>query len=271
VKSPRVFTDITAAPYSTCALDTGGKATCWGANNSFVRPETFKQVVAGEKYHCGITTTDELSCWESYGQHVNWNTLPYDTFSKLAIGTSHACALRKNGGTARCWGSIDQAIVPTKAFVDIVAAAEHTCALDAAGNITCWGQDYRMGGVAPPTGAFKKLSASPYLFCGLRDTGALVCWGSYVSGIYGNMAGTSTPHDFGGNYVELAAGSGEACGIDASHVVHCVGFTNGSDAGLEGKLYTKVAFGSGHRCAIDVDGEAVCFGTSTSATNPPSP
>jgi hypothetical protein len=272
VKSPRVFTDITAAPYSTCALDTGGKATCWGPNNSFVRPETFKQVVAGEKYHCGITTSDELSCWESYGQHVNWNTLPYDTFGKLAIGSAHACALRKNGGTARCWGSIDQATVPTGAFVDIVAAAEHTCALDAAGTITCWGNDYRMGGVGnTPPGKFKKLSASPYLFCGLRDTGALVCWGSYVSGIYGNMAGNGAAHDFGGSYVDVAAGSSEACGIDANHVVHCVGFANGSDDAFDGAMFTKIAFGFGHRCAIDVDGEAHCFGSSTAATSPPSP
>jgi hypothetical protein len=271
VKQPRVFTDITAAPYSTCALDKNGKATCWGANNSFVRPETFKQVVAGEKYHCGITTTDELSCWESYGAHVNWNTLPYDAFSKLAIGTSHACALRKSNGTARCWGSIDQALVPAGAFVDIVAAADHTCALDAAGAITCWGQDYRMGGATPPAGTFKKLSGSPFLFCGLRDTGALVCWGSYVSGIYGNMAGNGTPHDFGGSYVDLAAGSGKACGIDANHVVHCVGFGHGSDDPLEGAMYTKIAFGSGHSCAIDVDGEARCFGSSTAATSPPSP
>jgi hypothetical protein len=272
VKQPRVFTDITAAPYSTCALDTGGKATCWGANNSFVRPETFKQVVAGEKYHCGITTSDELSCWESYGQHVNWNTLPYDTFSKLAIGSAHACALRKSDGSARCWGSIDRAIVPAGAFVDIVAAAEHTCALDGAGAIKCWGQDYRMGaGVTPPAGTFKKLSASPFLFCGLRDTGAMVCWGSYVSGIYGNMAGNGTPHDFGGSYVDLAAGSGKACGIDASHVVHCVGFGNGSNDPFEGAMYTKIAFGFAHACAIDVDGDAHCFGSSTAATSPPSP
>ncbi|MDB4939453.1 MAG: hypothetical protein JWP87_6425 [Labilithrix sp.] len=272
VKAPRVFTDITAAPYSTCALDTGGKATCWGPNNSFVRPETFKQVVAGEKYHCGITTSDELSCWESYGQHVNWNTLPYETFSKIAIGSAHACGLRKSGGTARCWGSMGQTVVPTTPFVDIVAAAEHTCALDAAGAITCWGNDYRMGGAGnAPAGTFKKLSASPYLFCGLRDTGALVCWGSYASGMYTNMAGNPAAHDFGGNYVDLAAGGSRACGVDANHVVHCVGFANSSDPSLEGAMYTKIAFGSGHTCAIDVDGEAHCFGSSTAATSPPSP
>lgn len=271
VKSPRVFTDITAAPYSTCALDAGGKATCWGANNSFVRPETFTQVVAGEMYHCGITTAGELSCWESYGLHVNWNTLPYDTFSKVAVGHAHACALRKSDGSARCWGSLDQATVPAGSFVELAAAADTTCALDAAGTIHCWGQDYRMGGVAPPPGTFKKLSASPFLFCGLRDTGALVCWGSYVSGIYGNMAGTATPHDFGGDYVDLAAGSGAACGIDASHVVHCVGFRNGDGSYLENAMFTRIAFGSGHTCAIDVDGEAHCFGTSIAATNPPSP
>ena len=272
-KSPRVFTDITAAPYSTCALDSGGKATCWGANSSFVRPETFRQVVAGEMYHCGITTSDELSCWESYGQHVNWNTLPYDAFSKVAVGTAHACALRKADGSVRCWGNVEHASVPAGAFVDVVAAADHTCALDAAGAISCWGNDYRMGGVAPPTGVFKKLAASPFLFCGLRATGALVCWGDYVSGIYGNMAGTPTPHDFGGSYVDLAAGSGAACGIDASHVVHCVGFRNVDDDGahLENAMFTKIAFGSGHTCAIDVDGEAHCFGTSTAATSPPSP
>jgi hypothetical protein len=273
IKSPRVFTDITAGPYSTCALDSGGKATCWGANNSFVRPETFKQVVAGEMYHCGITTSDELSCWQSYGLHVNWNTLPYGTFSRVAVGQAHACALRKDDGTVRCWGNVVQASVPTGAFVDVVAAADHTCALDAAGAIACWGQDYRMGGVAPPTGTFKKLSASPFLFCGLRDTGALVCWGDYVSGIYGNVAGTPTPYDFGGTYVDLAAGSGAACGIDASHVVHCVGFRSGDSDGaaLENAMFTKIAFGAGHTCAIDVDGEARCFGTSTAATSPPSP
>ena len=272
VPSPRVFVDITAGPYKTCALDTAGKATCWGANNSFVRPETFKQIVAGEMYHCGITTDDELSCWESYGQHVNWNTLPYGTFSKVAIGARHACALRKNGGTVRCWGAnVSETVIPSGPFVDVVAAADHTCALDAGGTISCWGQDYRMGGIAPPSGRFKKLAASPFLFCGLRDTGAMVCWGNYVSGIYGTMAGTGTPYDFGGNYVDLAAGSSKACGIDASHVVRCVGIHPMEALPLDGALLTKLAFGSGHACAIDVDGDARCFGTTTAATSPPSP
>jgi hypothetical protein len=128
-----------------------------------------------------------------------------------------------------------------------------------------------MGGATPPPGKFKKLSASPFLFCGLRETGAMVCWGSYVSGIYGNIAGTGTPYDFGGSYVDLAAGSGKACGIDANHVVHCVGLHHVENLPLEGALFTKLAFGSGHTCAIDVDGEARCFGTSNAATSPPGP
>ena len=99
----------------------------------------------------------------------------------------------------------------------------------------------------------------------------MVCWGSYVSGIYGNMAGTGTAHDFGGTYVDLAAGSSAACGIDASHIVHCVGLHHMDNYPLEGAMFTKLAFGSGHACAIDVDGEAHCFGTTTAATSPLGP
>lgn len=267
VKEPRVFKDISAGPDSTCAVDIAGKVTCWARNNSFVRPETFKRVITGEMYNCGLTIADDLTCWLSYGLHVNWNTLPYEAFSQLAIGSAHACGLRSADGTARCWGRIKQAAVPTTPFVDIVAAAEHTCALDAAGAITCWGDDYRMGGVGhAPTGTFKKIAGSPYLFCGLRDTGALVCWGSYASGMYTNMAGNAAAHDFGGNYVDLAAASGVAWGIDANHVLYRIS-SRGHEPFTDAR-YTKISSSGGATCAIDVDGEAHCFGSSA---NPPSP
>jgi hypothetical protein len=267
IPAPRTFVDVSAGPYSTCALDTDGKATCWTSNNAFVRPERFLQVVAGEKYQCGITTDSELSCWENWGQDINWNLLPYDTFTEVAVGHQHACAIRKSDGSLRCWGSNDlgQATPPTGAFVQVVAHDDHSCAIRTDGTIACWGKDYRVL-ADPPAGKFTQLSASSHLFCGLRDTGAVVCWGSYAPSLVNKIAGDPTPVDIGGNYTSIVAASGAVCGFAADHKVHCERRLDSYP--FEGKLLTKIAFGDAHACAVDLDGDISCYGA---AHNPPAP
>jgi hypothetical protein len=55
------------------------------------------------------------------------------------------------------------------------------CALDRAGEITCWPGQSPAGPLAPsalPRGPFTAIVGATDSFCAARDTGAIVCWGS---------------------------------------------------------------------------------------------
>jgi alpha-tubulin suppressor-like RCC1 family protein len=61
---------------------------------------------------------------------------------QVAAGAFHTCAVNSAGGLA-CWGRDDdgQATVPGGLgnVVQIEAKSSRTCAVDSAGGLTCWG------------------------------------------------------------------------------------------------------------------------------------
>ena len=68
---------------------------------------------------------------------------PSGVFTALSLGVHHSCAI-DGAGAISCWGNDDNgqvSDVPSGTFAQISSGGEHSCALDLAGAITCWGYD----------------------------------------------------------------------------------------------------------------------------------
>jgi alpha-tubulin suppressor-like RCC1 family protein len=135
-------------------------------------------------------------------------------------------------------------VVPGLANVrQVVAGASHTCALDAAGSVWCWGDNsgQQLGltgdaGQQPstdvptqvpnvPTGV-AQLTAGQKHTCARTEDGAVWCWGTNFYGQLGGSGGDSP--------------------------------VPGQVDGIAGAV--DVRSGSNHTCARLLDGTAVCWG-----------
>lgn len=195
VISDRTFVQVGEGYESTCALDDGGNAWCWGRNNR--------------------AQVGDPQAPEGY-----WVTLPQQVvgghqFVSLAVGGDHACGLT-TAGEAWCWGSdssgqlgdgkwgLDNnsatpvAVAGGHAFTALAGGLYHTCGLTADGTAYCWGGDesgqlglgdpsndeacgtsYCAREPRPVAGGltFSSLGAGADLTCGIATDGKLYCWG----------------------------------------------------------------------------------------------
>lgn len=132
VPSKERFGQVVSGGGQVCALNTSGRAFCWGGNEdgelgsgrtsereftpvAVAGNHTFAMLVAGFGGDtCGITRTGSAYCWgpNSIGTHGNGtekgSSVPVPvsgnhTFASLAIGYSHACGVRTDGQIL-CWG-----------------------------------------------------------------------------------------------------------------------------------------------------------------------
>lgn len=174
-------TAVAAGDASSYALLSDGTVRAWGANGA-------GQIGDG-------TTTERLSPAPVL--------LPGAAIA-LGAGSDHACAVL-GGGAVRCWGSntsgqvtgtsaspavATPAATPvTSGAVAVAVGASHTCALLAAGTVTCWGSNTlgQLTGAAGITGA-TAIAAGRRHTCVLAG-GAVKCWGD--NGL-GQLGGTPT-------------------------------------------------------------------------------
>lgn len=175
------FRDITAGYYHTCALDTDGKAWCWGGNS-------VGSIGDGTRTNRVVPT----------------RVLGNLTFTAIDAGAAHTCALTTNGA-AYCWGQNDEgqlgdttftvrsepvAVRGGQRFAALSAGHAHSCALTAAGHAYCWGDNTtgQLGTGSTQNGklpfpvrvafdaAFTHVFAGYYQTCALRASRAY-CWG----------------------------------------------------------------------------------------------
>lgn len=224
-----------------CALDTDGAAWCWGAGlpatgdadaSSTLTPvevrggHTFTALSAGYQHACALDAKGRAWCWGNNTELQLGN--PDDSadpltpvavhgahsFSAIAAGGSHSCALDTDG-RAWCWGDnsegalardpwSDSALessasplpIPVDPPLSVISAAQgHTCALDGGGRAWCWGDnsfgaldgtswEERTDAVSPRAvpGAerYTAISAGPGQTCAIDTNGIAWCWGELL-------------------------------------------------------------------------------------------
>jgi alpha-tubulin suppressor-like RCC1 family protein len=130
--------EATVGRITTCGLARDATAYCWGTNqrgeigvdtvgiavstgeprkvvNGDVR---FGRIATGWRHACGIATTGQTFCWG------------HNSVGELGNGVADSLARR-----------VPTLVAGGHAFVEIVASARHTCAIDDAGAAWCWGNN----------------------------------------------------------------------------------------------------------------------------------
>ncbi len=283
----------------------GGQITCEGGCSD--------TLLATGGYHTCFqsASSDQLECWgwNKYGQvgtgsssTSDFNTPQsvtsrFDDLYSVTAGEDFTCVV--DGTEAKCWGANydSQALgrendpfgnelrevltprspdVPGTGISQINAGVNHTCALNTAGEVYCWGSNSILdaddgGGVLVPgpanPGQFDNYSVEPtqYEFgptgealsveaglwhsCGEATDGSLWCWGANFFGaigedeyFYGRDGILYTPPvkvpGFENGFVQVAAG-----GLDQAR---------GEDRGY---------YANDFSCAIDRNNAAKCWGS----------
>lgn len=245
------------------------------------------RLVVGNEHGCVIAKDQRVKCWGSdrYGQlgapvagdlptpgpDLRLRGAPVDM---LAAGDDHTCALL-SGGVVKCWGRNGDGQLGTGDAIDrgdkvgqmgdalpavalgvggqataLAAGAAHTCAIVAAGEVTCWGggQSGQLGrgeaGSAltggprvPLPAAATALAAGADFSCALLADGRVVCWGGGARGQLGDgtTADRAAPGPavaLPGKAAGLAAGAHHACARLASGGLACWGANDAGQLGM---------------------------------------
>ena len=229
----------------------------------------------------------------------------------VTVGASHACALTGEGAVL-CWGdnrdgqlgdgSTTQHSAPvlvtglTRPVRAIAAGDQHTCALDSAGAVLCWGSN---ASGALGDGATAAQSTTPVLVTGLSSgvvalaaggattcaamaSGGVVCWGANTSGQVGDGSTTnrSAPSAVKGVLGSVPAGAASlapagdhTCLIAKGGSVECSGDDNNGALGNGGNESVDTFVSSGLMsgvvavtaglavtCTLIDDGTVQCWG-----------
>jgi len=346
---------MTAGYSHTCALDTAGKVYCWGFNSSgqlgdnsttnsltpvavnvtagtaAMNGRTITQVVATTEHTCALDTLGQVYCWGQNGTGQLGDNSTTNRFTPVAVnvtagtaamsgktitqitaGYHHTCAL-DTAGQVYCWGQNDNgqlgdnsttdSLIPVavnvtagtaamngKTITQITANNSHTCALDTAGKVYCWGYNgygklgdnstaQRTTPVAVNTTAgtaamnnktIIQIVADLESTCALDTAGQVYCWGNNTFGQLGDNSTThhSTPVAVnttagtaamnGKTIVQIAASNYHACALDSTDQVYCWGWNNYGQLGDNSTTngLTPVAVNTAVGSAI-MDGKAI--------------
>ncbi|MGB7964104.1 MAG: DUF2510 domain-containing protein [Propionicimonas sp.] len=170
VAGEHTFDRITTDDEGVCALDTSGKAWCWGDDASRPAAVPGEHTFAKIGGSCALDHFGKAWCWGSGYRGQLGNGEPVDDYARTPVPVA--------GGHS---------------FTEIVQvdrwASSYTCALDTAGSAWCWGED-DSGQLAdgdtsgstkftpvPVAGGhtFLTITDSGQAWCALDDSGSAYC------------------------------------------------------------------------------------------------
>ena len=186
---------------------------------------------------------------------------PEGSYTAISAGGWHSCAI-DTAGAIGCWGrnSSGEADGPEGSYTAISAGGWHSCAIAADQTIACWGAN-GLGQADAPEGSYTAISAGWQHSCAIDTAGAIACWGA-------NGLGQADAPE--GSYTAISASHTHSCAIDTAGAIACWGDnTSGEADAPEGGGYTAIAAGWTHSCAIAADQTIACWGNSGNQTDAP--
>ena len=263
---------LALGPHHGCAWNLADRLVCWGWDS---RGQVAPELGVWSSGHCPECVLDPVRTQALVPAHTDG----------LAAGALHTCALVD--GEVSCWGAADLGQLGTlprdeavrrAARIDsltdiraVVAGRHHSCALDASGEVRCWGlgaggrlgrdpatlplcntlSEQTRADLGAPAGTGLPCSADPQPVPGIRGAQTLVagpdatcailadgsvwCWGVGSHGELGNgtLAGGHIPTRWGLDDVRtLAIGARHACAIDSRDRVFCSGAHDRGQLGI---------------------------------------
>ena len=290
-----------------------------------------ESVSAGWQHTCAVHATGEVSCWGDdtngelgNGEIVDQVPLPVKAegitdAAAVTVGEWHTCALHATGEVS-CWGgnhegqlgngemgsdeagsSVPAAVLNITDAVAVSAGGEHTCAVHATGEVSCWGDNFggelgtgQLGNefdsavpvkVSGITDAID-VSTDRLNTCVLRESGNMSCWGDNTFGQLGNGSSTfvtpenpslSSPVDVLdiGSATAISIGLDFSCAALESGQVRCWGNNVSGQLGdPDGEIFSltpltvadvddavSVSAGTAHACVLRESGEVSCWGS----------
>jgi len=253
-------------------------------------------ITSGNDHVCGIRGSGEVWCWgyNAWGQLGN-NTRTSSLVYQRVVGITNAVEVAASGGTSfarladgtvRGWGlnygagevgdgsmAVDRitpvTVVGLQNVVDIGGGWAHSCAVQANGQVLCWGYNaYGQLGdgstanrVAPgivagiTTGV--EVCAGYLHSCARLQNGTVQCWGYNGNGQFGNgtTTGSLVPQNVVGvsTAVEIACGTNHTCARLANGTVQCWGYNAYGQLG-DGSIAPRLAPGlvTGITTAVEI-------------------
>ena len=254
-------------------------------DSSAAHIEGIVQISAGSNHACALNIEGKVFCWgrQSDGQlgngatstaHINYPaTVDLSNIVQIASLDRHTCALGSDGEVF-CWGrgvlgqlgnnadgsqnlpvkvvAQDSTTDPLTGIIQIAIGSNHTCALNFAGEVFCWGQgtygqrgDNRTTNINYPVKVVSDSVGTPLSniaqvvtgsshTCALNNDGNVFCWGYGANGRLG--------HGEDGN----------------SSLPVSVVESDGSQSLLSN--VTQISAGYRHTCTLKTDSTLVCWG-----------
>lgn len=275
---------IAAGDNHSCALNTDGAVTCWGAN------------VNGQLGSGGVVDSSSPTAVGTLNRGV----------AAITAGASHTCALTTKGAVY-CWGRNDQgqlgeatftlSATPrlttglSKGVAAIAAGADHTCALTNSGTVKCWGRnanaqlgaggtsDSNIPVVVPGLTQAKAIATGVDHTCALMVAGEMKCWGANSDGQLGggttsSRSAPSTVSGLATDVQSIAAGKRHTCAVAGNGSGQCWGGNGSGELGDGTNTATStpravpevpgglvaISTKQSHSCALSTVGGVKCWG-----------
>jgi alpha-tubulin suppressor-like RCC1 family protein len=278
-------------------------------------------VAVGSQHSCARTTSNAIKCWgyNGNGRLGDGTTTDRHTpvfvdaltngMTTVAGGGDHTCAIN-NTGRLQCWGwnyygqvgdgTTDERHTPeivdgfTHGAAAVSNGVAHTCALNTAGAVKCWGLngngqlgDGTLAERHTPVsvmGGVTAIAAGYHHTCALTSAGAVKCWGDNANGQLGDGTRTDRRRPIAvpgmtNGVKAIAAGAYHTCAITGQGGVKCWGWNGFGQLG-DGTIIdrrspvfvdalthgvARIAAGYGHTCAKTTTGRLKCWGANGNA------
>jgi alpha-tubulin suppressor-like RCC1 family protein len=262
--------EVAAGQVLDCARRTDGTAWCWGDATSGklqqVMGTTFSSIVTGSATMCGIDASGGVRCagtpflsacaggspaWVQEAQPVPMLA----DVAGIAMGQEHGCAYDHAGATS-CWGCGDYE-TPWAAW-----------------SLGSMSSDTATPVPVPGVTSTTRIAGETISTCALQADGKTSCWGDrsqFGSSIVGQPIGPTTA-DFSPSPIDLDVGTTFSCAAYPDEI-QCLGGLPTFNDGCKDRVDTpfsvplagvvELSVGDQHACARDAQGQVWCWGCNT--------